>query len=199
MTTKFAILLVFATLGLFVTSLSAGSQDFESDTFVARIELLRGYNSVDVRIFLNDMAEEKGLSVESLKTDVELRLRSAGIKVVPACEFDDQGHIINLDYVNRMSCASDYPTAQLKIFIDSLAPETTSGEKLGGAISNISIKLDEFGSISRKGHVMSNVFTIWDDAMLITSPPDAFEEHCRGCIKDLTDRFANDYLSMNPL
>lgn len=179
---------------LILPSYSAKSQEVDTDTLVAAIELLRGYNSVRVTVWLEEVSEENGSPLSIITNDVELRLRSLGIKVVPAGQFDEQGNITNLESLNRFTGPSDYPTASLKVNVNSMLLEADDR-----IVFHCEVKVTEFASITRDGAVMSNVLPIWETGMLGICDPAEFEENYRLAVRECIDVFANAYLSMNPI
>lgn len=122
-----------------------------------------------------------GLNETSLQTLLELRLRAAGVPVLT----EDQ-----------MLAAPGFPELDLSIVI--IKDETVGGTLRGYAYA---VRLELAQSILLRrtpeiGHVAGST---WDTGVLIgTSAIDRSASHIREMVTELVDRFANDYLTMNP-
>jgi hypothetical protein len=117
---------------------------------------------------LSDGAKALGLSAETIQTDVELKLRLAGIRVVTA-EEDLKVPGMPTLYVN---------------------PQVLSNSKA----MSISIALDQNVVLDRNGQRQVGIKT-WEVGAVGVNPS---AEGIRSEIKDLVDQFLNAWLSVNP-
>jgi len=139
---------------------------------------LKGIKGIYVSIErLRPDAKELGITKESLKTKVELKLRLAGIKVYSREEWlNSYGAISNL-YVNL---------------------NTIGLERVMGAYAfNISFSLQDMAYITRSSR--PKVVITWSESRLgvYNTKKNGLEEINKG-FKEVTDIFLNDYLAVNP-
>lgn len=126
--------------------------------------------NVIVEIIQGDLLEA-GLSKEQLKTDVELKLRHAGIKV------DSQ--FSPFVYVR----------------IDCSLPKSASGQDMGYiAVAKIQFKQGVY--IPGKFDLM--YAPTWESSITIWGPKSNYQDDARKRVGDLIDQFINDYLAVNP-
>ncbi len=133
------------------------------------VSTLKGIKTVYVLIeHLSGGATELGLTDDTVQTDVELKLRLAGLVVVTHEEgFKVPGspHLyVNLNVTNGAEAAS------------------------------VHLELQQNATLERNGQLAFGVGT-WSRGKLIAHPSDRV---IRDEIKDLTDQFLNDWLAANP-
>ena len=121
-----------------------------------------------------------GLNETSLQTLLELRLRAAGILVLTK---------------DQMLEAPGYPELDLSIII---LPDKTVGGTLRGYAYAIRLELLQWISLRRTPIDHASGST-WDTSIFLgKSTIDGSPSHIRDVVTELVDRFANDYLTMNP-
>jgi hypothetical protein len=158
--------------------------------YVMPEETLRGVKSVKVLIeSLNDDAKGGGLVEETLQTDVELKLRTAGIRVydkklIPDPKdwdefekwFNDYSPHVTL-YVNlNVKKISDIPMYAMAIDVD----------------------VHEDGVLTRGSQKIETMVSTWNTGCVVTVGANNFREGARNSVIDLVDMFINAYLKMNP-
>ncbi|HZT32542.1 MAG TPA: hypothetical protein VFA33_21820 [Bryobacteraceae bacterium] len=135
---------------------------------------LRGIEAVDVVIpDLDEAAQNAGITSEQLRTDVELKLRMAGIKV------------------------------QSDLRIRSGMPRLCVGlvmldDRAGGYSAMITVELEQQVQLVRmpeKGVILA---TTWSVLTVATVGSSNAVRYIREGIRDKVDRFVNAYLSANP-
>jgi hypothetical protein len=139
--------------------------------FAGQREALTGLKGVGVEVTpLRPEAERLGLTTGQIKTDVELRLRKAGVRVLTADEVNETtGHPI--------------------LFI-TVTPSISSGL----CAYMINVQLGEVASLARGNAVYATTWltngvgTFWTQDM----------RKIRGYVGDCIDEFINDYLAANP-
>jgi hypothetical protein len=130
---------------------------------------LKGIDAVEVLVEdLPDGAKVLGLTRESIQTDVELKLRLAGMRVV------SQQEDLKLPGM---------PDVHVMVAVTQ-----------DGTASFISVELRQNAMLARSGEIAFNV-TTWD-SMWIGSNMTA--QSIREKIKDKVDEFLNAWLSVNP-
>jgi hypothetical protein len=133
---------------------------------------LEGIKSVKAGIVLS--SEEYGISSHQLLNDVELRLRLAGIKV-------------------------DSNSSQtLLVVVTIMKIEPSASSSVIGRYGTVQIKLEEEVRLSRNPRISIMAPTWQSYLMYLHGPPDDFGKRCRDAVRDFTDVFINDYLSVNP-
>src|SRR6266487_6788482 len=167
------VLAVLALLSATLASPLVGQGDNSSSR-----QTLAGLRGVYVDVELKtDEAQRSGLTEVKLRTDVELKLRQAGIKVVA---FEETGDTLGL------------PTLFVGV---SAVPLKT----LGGLYA-ISVTVDIFQPIA----LVRNPSTVavgetWQAAGVCgAAGADNVEEIARKAVRDMTDQFINAYLAVNP-
>jgi hypothetical protein len=141
--------------------------------FVEGKESLRGIKGVMVVVDLGKMAESYGGIAEKIQTDVELKLRMAGIKIKSIEEY------------------AENPTAYLAVearFI--FTPKITTIFKVGIYLVDIVRPL-------RNPNTRCWA-TTWRKEYLAFEEKARLEKTIRDQVKDLADQFLNDYLAVNP-
>jgi hypothetical protein len=145
---------------------SSGLQAQDSPPYRAT---LKGISTVWVLIEkLPDGAKVIGLSKDTIQTDVELKLRLAGMRVVTQDEANQLPGspcvYVNVNFTDDADAAS------------------------------ASLELDQDVKLERTGQFVPGVET-WSKEVLVTRPSG---QGIRDRIKDLADQFLNAWLSVNP-
>lgn len=136
---------------------------------------LKGLTGVYVSVEgFGEAAQRAGLSESTIQTDVELKLRMAGIKVMTLEEWD----------ATRFQPTGGY------FFVNITATHTRPGES---AAFNVAIELREDVRLVRNGALVQLAATWSSAAVGYGDIP-----HVRNSAKDLVDRFINAWLSVNP-
>lgn len=144
------------------------SKAFGDDTEATR-EALRGLKGVYVGISLGDDIKQSGLLASQVKTDVELKLRNAGIKLISKNESDDM-----------------IGTPWLSLTVEG---DTKKGSTL--YTSELSLRQDAY--------LVRNFLTVHVATWSVGRIGLTYKlETIRSSAKDLTDKFVNAYLSVNP-
>lgn len=117
---------------------------------------------------LPDGAKKLDLSEQTIQTDVELKLRLAGLTVIRIEESDKVAGSPYI-YVN-VNLTDDADAASVMVDLNQDATLSRNSESVIGA-------------------------TTWQHGSLISHPT---REGIRGKIKDLVDEFLNDWLAVNP-
>jgi hypothetical protein len=157
----------FAVVSIFC-SVAAAQGNFESNRMS-----LKGLQGLKVIAFVGSGSEQTGLTKNQMQTDVELRLRMAGIKVL------------------------DYPTMvpgnpYLLVVVEALKPQE------GSSLPFIAkIQLDQDVTLVRNPKHALNVSTFYVSNIGIASPQ-KLVAFSRESIGDLMDTFINAWLSVNP-
>ena len=161
---KQAMICVAVVLFNALTSSSTQANDSE----ISR-KSLQGIRAVSVEVEdLSDGAKALGLSAETVRTDVELKLRLAGVRVVTADE---------VLQIPRM------PT----LYVDAEVSSCSKAE-------SISVALQQNVRLERNGQSAVGA-TTWDVGVIGLN---LNAEDIRDKIKDLVDQFLNAWLSVNP-
>ena len=119
----------------------------------------------------NDGALEAGLTKEQLKTDAELKLRFAEIKV-----------------------GSQY-NPYVYVFINSAFPMSASGQEMG-YIATVQVEFRQEVYVLDNSHRM--YAPTWASSILIWGSKSSFKDDARKRVRDLIDEFIDDYLAANP-
>ncbi len=130
---------------------------------------LKGLGSFSVACDINPITERLGLTCEQVLTDVELQLRKAGIRI------DDTKKSYYL-YVNVNVVDSGLNTYAVAMEVSFQQP----------------VRLDRAPTIN----VLAPTWGIYP--VVLTTPRTGYTEFCRQYLRDLADRFANAFLSVNP-
>ncbi|MBZ5645242.1 MAG: hypothetical protein LAO19_20985 [Acidobacteriia bacterium] len=162
MTGRLALMCFLAMFLIGVCSPSIQSQDADTET-------LKGITAVNVLIEpLPEGANVLGLTKEAIQTDVELKLRLAGLRVMTKME----GLLHNVDTLVYVSV--------------NLVPT--------GEVANIEVQIHQNAHLDRNAAPAFAV-TTWERGVLSLHPT---AQRMRDNIKDLVDQFLNDWLSVNP-
>ncbi len=158
-------------LGLFASVVSAGNTESERAT-------LRGLEGVDVVVedIRND-AERDGLTKDAVQTDVELRLRQAGIRVLTREE--------------RLNTPGQ-PWLYVKVFTVT---------RSGGLCAYNSIDVEFWQSVRLDRD--SSLFwgadqKKWSTPRIVGTAEGGNLRDVRETLRDKVDQFINAYLSVNP-
>ncbi len=124
---------------------------------------------------LNEDARSAGLTKEQLKTDVELKLRLAGIKVNSQPEWRSSKHE--------------------GLFLVTIA--TDSDDDSPSIAYTVAVELSQLRKLP--GRPYARVFApTWGKGTGDMCLKNEFPEEARKHVNDLTDKFINDYLTANP-
>ena len=136
---------------------------------------LQGLKGVDVLVeFLEPDIEKDGLNRSSIKTDVELKLRMAGIKVLTREEkFKEPGMPYLYVNVNAVKRENEF------------------------YVYYIIVELKQGVSLMRDPKIF-NLATTWEANGIIGIVYVNDVNSLRDTVKDRVDKFINDYLEMNP-
>jgi hypothetical protein len=135
---------------------------------------LRGLRGLQVVVeALSTDVEQAGLHKTDIQTDVELKLRLAGIKVLT-----DEENLKQLGF----------PILHLN---PNVALTKTSP---GLAYYSLDCELHQYVKLTRDESITTEAAT-WEDGNMGATTN---LQHIRDSIKDLVDKFINDYLSVNP-
>jgi hypothetical protein len=129
---------------------------------------LKGLGSIAVACDINPITEKLGVTCEQLQTDVELQLRKAGIRID-----DKKSYYL---YINVNVVDSGVNTYAIAMEMSFQQP----------------VRLDRASTII----VLAPTWGIYP--VVLTSPRPGYTEFCRQYVRDLADRFANAFLSVNP-
>ncbi len=141
-------------------------------------ETLKGLKGFDVLVdYLDPDIEKDGLRRSSIQTDVELKLRLAGIKVLTLEE-----------------SAKEPGSPYLYISVNSMK---AGRSETGLYAYNIAVELRQYVILLRDKKIMCTA-TTWTTGGLIGTVGKKRVESIRDSIKDIIDIFINDYLAMNP-
>ena len=167
---RFIALVVLVVLVRPTGTLQAGDQTRHRAT-------LAGLGPVHVLVEeISDDLKGSGLSITTLQTDTELRLRAAGIRVATEAE-------------SFVLPGAPY----LYVNVTGLQDKTVSGRQVGYS-ANVSVSLVQQVRLDRTPSLRINAPT-WSVEEIVTGPA---AEIIRRSVRDLVDRFANVYLSVNP-
>jgi hypothetical protein len=154
-------------MALLLTEVTA-SPVLASDSPISRASL-RGISTVEALVErLPAGAKVLGLTEGTIQTDVELKLRLAGIRVETSQE-------------------TQKPPGMPELYIEVNITDP------GGAAS-ITVQLDQNAILERNGELVIGVPT-WSANVVIEHPT---SQGIRSYIKDLVDMFLNAWLSVNP-
>lgn len=136
-------------------------------------ETLRGLKGIHVKIEkLRDDAKKAGLTQSILKTDVELKLRKAGIRVLTKDEIYLTPGVPHL-YVN----------------VRAIKPKT-----IRGFVYSARVEFAQRVILPRNRSIETEALT-WTDSFIGITPD---LRDVREVVGDLVDQFMNDYLAVNP-
>ena len=161
----------------------AQSSETPSPEFIFEdADALKGIKSFEIKISdLSSDAIKEGLTAGKLKTDVEVKLRVAGIRVV---NFGDKSTLT----------PDSIPTNMLHVDIDAL-----KHKELGLYAIAIQIRVLDIVTFERQGKKYTAIATpIWYVGTLGLLGSNNFVDDTRDAAKDLIDQLINDYLKANP-
>ena len=162
---------------LLIVFLLAPAQSYPGDETRHR-RTLSGVPCIHVLVEeISDSLQQAGMSTTMLQTDAELRLRAAGIRVAS----EEQSFALP---------GSPY----LYVKVTGLRDTTTKGKLLGYS-ADIEIQLVQDVRLERDASIKIGTPT-WSLEEIVGGPT---VEIIRSSVRDLTDRFANAYLSANPI
>lgn len=115
------------------------------------------------------------IAADRIRTDVELKLRSAGLPLRERALREDGGADVEVSF--------------------GCLPIMQGGRSTGWSLS-YTVELNQLVNLPRAGtSVLAVTWSI--DSMLVGSPP-AIENALRNMIRDSVDEFLNDYFTTNP-
>jgi hypothetical protein len=162
-----------------VLLLALSSQGFAQDT--RDTDGLRGLAGVAVRVTgLKQEVERDGLSKAQLQTDVELRLRKAGIRVLT----EDQWLI-----------APGQPTLSVIVALYKVSnPET-----INGYAKSVDVVLRQNVVLSRTPSTIVRGAITWQSTLMVgVSNSTVLQNDIRERVADVVDEFINAFLAANP-
>lgn len=139
-------------------------------------ESLHGIATVYVVVSTSERTVKYGLSSTLIQTDVELRLRKAGIRVLTQEEWATED--------TRRDSMLNVVVGTIDIASASLA-------------CMIHITLQQFVQLLRKTNIRTPA-TTWDTVTIGIISAEKAQDHIREKIADGVDEFLNDYLAENP-
>jgi hypothetical protein len=175
------LLVIFLTVAQ-VTKIAGKSEQKTTTTpkmkFVSQRDALTGLQGVYVLVEDFKPDDEKyGLNSEMFKTDVELRLRQYGVKVLSDAE---------------MVLAANHP----RLYINLLP---NINEKVGIVSVKVSVELNEYVVLMRNTSTVANAIT-WKSRTLSIYRLNRLDMEMKAMegVRDLVDRFIKSYLAANP-
>lgn len=145
------------------------------------VESLRGLKEVVVEIKEGGLAPEiagRGLTIDTVRTDVELKLRLAGLKVLEAMA------ILRVD---------GQPYLPVTLLVNLVVGKR---EKKESFLYCTRVQLVELVSLERKPESTEFAIT-WESDQRLGIVSDL--KHVRNAVKDAVDEFINVYLAANPI
>lgn len=139
-----------------------------------------GIDALHVMVFLGDSTINVGLSESQVRTDVELKLRRNGFKVL-----SKQGYN-----------SGDSLTPVLKVAINSYPVRDQHTNTTAGLAASVGVSLSQYVSLVRNGNIV--MAATWADGSVIVSNSQEYPQYARRVVSDLVDAFLNDYLAANP-
>ena len=161
-----------------------------SQTFQA--ENLTGYTKFYVIVEdLNDDARNAGLSVQNIKTKVELELRRSGITVDTNAIQPVYVAIRLLELPSGFAFSINLEVQdRLMSFDGAMALTRTATGQIRDSIGTNEIALAYRGSVK--------IATIWDRKTLGFTPSNGARSYIMGALQDLLYVLLNDYLAVDP-
>ena len=138
-----------------------------------------GIDTLHVSVALNDDSINAGLSESQVRTDVELKLRRNGFKVLP--EQDYSGDIL---------------APVLKVIINSIPVRDQYTNTTAGLAASVGVSLSQYVNLVRNENIV--MAATWADGSIIVSNTQGYPQYVRRVVSDLVDAFLNDYLAANP-
>ena len=190
---KLLFLLCVVVLCLSGKSLATESERFNPPVipeYLMPDETLRGVKSVEVLIeYLSQDAKDAGLRREQLQTDVELKLRTAGIRVY------DEDSIPDADNLEEsLKWSQEYcPSVTLYLNINSIKQS-----EVPIFAFSVCLEIQETVTIARNSIDYKTMATTWKTGSVSIVGSDNFKSGVRELVGDHVNKFINDYLKMNP-
>jgi len=152
---------------------------FLSEYALEQRDTLKGLVSFHVAIGISDKGESSkyGLTEGILRTDVERKLRTAGIKVLE----DKEARLTS-------------PRIVLGVF--SVYPEIPEGKSLI-AVTAVTIEVQQWVAIERTPSIRC-VAATWSATRVGLVGLSLYKDTVRSAVKNMVDDFLNDYLAVNP-
>jgi hypothetical protein len=171
------LLVVSLVLCLSVCTVSGGAQE---DIYDALFELNSLMDLKGVAVVVKNLephVKETGLTSIQLKTDVELRLRKAGIPVLNDWDWAQ---------------TPETPYLYVNVNIHSITDKTT-----GYGPFLISVQLREWVNLRRKHQGPVRAIT-WDASSIVTAVTGGLRRAVHDNVGDMVDEFCNGWLLTNP-
>ena len=135
---------------------------------------LKGIKDIGVVVVLADDAVKAGLLKSQVQTDVELKLRRNGIKVLSQAEY---GPILQINVI-------------------AVPIQSADKQHTFSYACSVDFALHEYVQIIRSGEIILG--STWRMSGILHAPQDVFSSYVRRHISDSLDMFLNDYLAANP-
>jgi hypothetical protein len=137
--------------------------------------LLSDIRGIDVVVEpLDPSADAEGLSSDQLKTEAQLKLGSAGIKVGTKFE----------------------PYLDIQVVYAGLYDKTRQNMSLG-FVASVILSLKQLVCLPRN-QALKALARTWHREVLVSGPPGQGKERVREAVGHLVDKFIDDYLTVNP-
>jgi hypothetical protein len=177
----FVSLMVVLILFSVATSSVLGSAVIDDDKTRESLKGLGGvYVVVDFGKYTFKELEKFSLYEEQIKSDVELKLRLAGINVIP------EGDIANIT-----------GTPMLNIFIFGKIYDPEVNKRLDISVIFIGVELTQRTYLQRNPNIKV-LATTWSTSVISFGQTGTMSNRVRNVVKDKIDTFINAYLSVNP-
>lgn len=142
---------------------------------------LEGIKEVDILIEKLDAdAIEDGLKEETIKTAVELTLRSSGIKIISGTRANFK--------------LTDPPADNATLYVNINSMKLSNGTSYTYAIS---VECKDKVKLQRSPYNECQAIT-WDKGIIGIAPVSSMPQKIKDAVKELTEEFSNDFLSANP-
>jgi hypothetical protein len=169
-------------------------------------KLLSGLKAVEILIeSLNPDTERDGLSSEQLRTDVELRLRRAGINLLD--DLPLPGDMKTAPDVQNKEAWDKWVSTELAKSSDRLQYALLylnlsllkDRDALGLTVFNVMLQVRQEAALRRNREMYVPHAVTWERAQLgFFGARFNAQQYLRQVVADLVDQFINDYLSVNP-
>lgn len=141
---------------------------------------LEGIDTLYVEVLLTENPIVGALSESQVRTDVELKLRRNGFKVVSLQDYED-GPLMPV----------------LKISITSIPiTDVYKANQTYAIASYIDVSLSQYVRLLKTNKLILG--DTWDSGYLATVVPREYPQNTRSIVSDKIDEFMNDYLAANP-
>ncbi len=148
-----------------------------SSTLTHQQRALERLNALKVNVLISDGAPRGSLLESQIQTDVELKLRSYGLKVWGK---GDVAHKASTLLIGLGAVPVHYENSSVSI----------------GYAFFVLVQLDDHVKILRNNNL--TFAATWQGSTVAFADTDRFEEHARRIVSDYIDEFLNDYLAANP-